>query len=484
MRQGICAFLTNHSTIKLYPVTMKLKLNCICLPLLFLALSIQEVTNAQQITRKVKETQLVKMDSVLIGSSFTYSSNMMRVGCCVRNKNKQVVMINGIKGKLYDSVCLPIFSPDGKHFVYRAINNKKWIWVSGDAKETSIDSTSPMVAQRFGPDSRSMLQLFTDGNKFFLRYNNSRGKSYDAINFNSITISRDGKKIAYSARVDNKQLNVFDNQEGALFDNVGFPVLSANGLHIGYWAIDNSAWYAIIDNVKGRPFEEVGSIIFSDNGEHYLYRAKLDKKHVVVTEKSMSEKYEKVHSVALSPDGSRVAYAFRDAQPDKEGFDMYVFADGKRIGSYETLVEGSVKFSSDSKTLIYKAEIHDEFFIVVKDKPGKRYSDVLQAKAAFSPDNSRFAYVAENDTKRFINEAGVEGKPYQDIYAILFSADNKRMLYAAKQDNKELVVVDGNDGRSYDFILGEGQVVFDSPTSFHYMAAQGKNILLVQESIE
>ena len=109
---------------------------------------------------------------------------------------------------------------------------------------------------------------------------------------------------------------------------------------------------------------------------------------------------------------------------------------------------------------------------------------MLQVTATFSPDNSRFAYAAENDARRFVNDGGAESQKYQDIFSVSYSPDNKRLLYSARQNNKELVVVDGNEGRSYDSILGQGQVVFDSPNSFHYMAAQGKNILLVEESIE
>ena len=53
-----------------------------------------------------------------------------------------------------------------------------------------------------------------------------------------------------------------------------------------------------------------------------------------------------------------------------------------------------------------------------------------------------------------------------------------------KLDNKESVVVDGEGGHAYDAILGQGEFIFDAPDSFHYMAAKGNNIYLVEEKLK
>ncbi len=464
---------------------MKFQFNALLLTLYFLLAGFWGNIYAQPIKRLVKETLLTKFnDTVMVSNSFIVSSDLRKIGFCIREKNKQLVMINGIKGNPYDSVCFPDFSHDGKTFFYCALNRSKWLWITGKERITSVDSTSPIIYQNYGPDNKSRIAVFSKESKYLLNYRNNNSKLYDAIEIGSIRFSNDGLKVAYRASTGKKQIAVFDGKEDQPFDQVGYPIISLDGNHLAYWAIDDKKSFAVIDNIRYGPYDEIRSIKLSQDGKHYAYHAIIDRKHVVVKDNVVSEKYVFAHSLCLSQDGLRLGYGFQAATPDKSGFKECVFVDGVKKGPFETIVENSLKFSPNGKGFIFKAEIHDAFFMVLNDKEGTHYSDVYQATAVFSPDNLRFAYVVENDTKRFVNINGVEGERYQDIYSINFSPDSRHIVYPARMANKDMVVVNGDNGKKYDEILGGYQVIFDSPNSFHYMARSGNKIFLVEETIE
>ena len=442
-------------------------------------------SHAQPINRIVKETTLLTVaDSALVTNSITFTADMRKIACCIRDGKKQRVMVNEYKGKLYDSVCSPVFSPDGKSFIYKALQGKRWLWITSNNSELKVDKDDTINFVRYSPNNIEIAYVTAKDKKLTMVFNGIISKGYDDINYNSIAFSKDGKKIYYTASLNNKKMIVADNKEGLPFDDVGFPVLSTDDKRLAYRAINGKNSYAVVDGKISPPFENIGAIIFGNNGKHYAFQAMLNNKHIVVLDGAASEKYEFVHTLCFSPDGERLAYALEATEKGKDGFNHYISLNGKQSELYETVVEESFRFSPDSKTLAFEAEIHDAFFIVTNSKESKRYSDVLQATTVFSPDNMRIAFAAENDTKRFVVADNVEGKVYQDIFHIAFSPDSKRLVYSARIDNKALVVLDGNNGTSYDELPGLGMIYFDAANSFYYLARKGNRILLVEEKIE
>ena len=461
---------------------MKQQIMLISLSLILTGLSFQ-LSYAQKLERKVTENLLSKVEtSEMVNSSFTFSKNMRRIAFRIKNGNKQMAVVDGKSGTGYDFVSFPVFSPDNIQFAYSARNGSEWFIVV-DGRETPVQA-SEIQGLQFSPDSKTLTYVLKNENKFCLIANNNRGKLYDNIDENSITFSHDSRKIAYTAGLGKKQLNILDGIEGEQFDQVGFPIINSDGSHLSYWAVISNRTYVISDKLKSRSYDTVNSIVLSDNGNHCAYSANREGKCVVVLDNVESETHDLSHTLTFSADGSRFAYAMEKSIGHKEGFKQFIVVDGKRIGPYETVVEGAIKFSSDNKDFVFKAEIHDEFFIVKNDHEGKRYSDVIQYTTSFSPDNTRMAYVAENNLRRMVNADNTEGIPFNDVYSISFSPDSKRFAYSARQDNKELVVVDGSRGEKYDAILGQGEIVFDSPNSFHYISMKGNNIFLVEETFE
>lgn len=451
----------------------------------FFLVLIPFAVSAQPGKRQSSETLIATINNkAMANPSIVFTPDMRRVAYCLKENGQQRVVINGIPGNAYDSVCIPDFSPDGRFFLYPALKGNKWYWVQGDQKELSADSNSSVIYKVYGPDCRSLATVFRKENKYYLFYKGVAGKLFDAIDVNSIRFNRNGNKVAYTATRQNKQFIVFNGQEGPKYEKVGYPIISPDGNRLAYWVIQNNKYRVVVDGKVQAPVDGIVTIIFSDNSRHYAYHALTGKMQVVVYDGRMSEKYPLVHTLSISPDGKRVGYAIVAEQPDHEGFKHYIVIDGKKKGAYETLVEGSLKFSPDGKLFAFEAEMHDAFFLVCGDKEEKRYGDVMQATLAFTPDSKHHAYVAEYDSKRIVNLDGVEGNAYQDIYSISFSPNNRDMVYSAKLDYKELVVVNGVNGKPYDEILGSNHILFDGPKKIHYLARSGDKVYLVEETIE
>jgi WD40 repeat protein len=464
---------------------MKMKTNILLFTLFFTSLLFSCRSAAQQIKRTVKETPLLTVnDSALVNRSYVFTNDMRKVACCVRDGKKQRVLVNGFKGNAYDSVCNPVFSPDGNSFMYRALQDKHWLWITADDKEFKTEKNDSIIFVRYSPNNRDIAYVAASDKGLAMVFNGTRSRLYDHIDDNSIVFSKDGKKIYYTAVLKNKMFIVADNREGIPYDQVGFPVLSSDDNRLAYWAINGKNYYVVVDGKISKPYERAGPVIFGNGGKHYAFTAMLDGKHIVVFDGVQSEKYIFVHTLLFSPDGNRLAYALEATELGKDGFNHYISLDGKKSELYETVVEESLKFSADSKILAFEAEIHDAFFIVANGKESKHYSDVLQTTVVFSEDDRRIAFAAEDDTKRFVVVDQVEGQPYQDVFHIVFSPDGERVVYSAKLDNKELVVVHGINGVSYDELPGLGMIHFESPDSFYYLARKGDRILLVEEKIE
>ena len=88
---------------------------------------------------------------------------------------------------------------------------------------------------------------------------------------------------------------------------------------------------------------------------------------------------------------------------------------------------------------------------------------------------------------------GAEGDVYDRIRSPGFGPDGKRFSYVAKTGEKEFVLVDAYKGNPFDSILThelskwypfeEVSIIWDSPTTFHYLARDGDKIYLVEEEI-
>jgi hypothetical protein len=460
---------------------------------------ITATTFAGEPARKTKENRISTVNEKgAVNNSFTVSNNLRRVAFRLQKENMQCAVIDGVEGPLFEEVSSPVFSADNNHFAYYGHTENKWSIIT-DNKEVQQITKGAVVHVRFTPDSKGIIYVLNIQNKYSIVADGKRSNEYDFIDENSIMFSADGSKMGFTAAVGNKQFNVIDGNEGTAYEQVGYPVISYNGKHFAYWGITDNKSYVILDDHESRSYDAVNEIIFNNKGNSCAYHAQRDGKHFVIIDGQESQPYQIVHSLRFSPDGAHIAYGMeilnaktdgeehheegeKEGEEEHEPFTHFAVLDGNQFGPYETVVEGGLIFSPDGKQFAFKAEKHDEFFMVLNGKEGKHYSDILQATLTFSGDN-KLAFAAENDSKRMVNSDGVEGIPFNDVYSVAYGPDNSIMAYSVRKENKEFVVVNGVKGKTYDTIMGLGGIHFDSPDTFHYMTMSGNDIILVEETI-
>ncbi len=415
-------------------------------------------------------------------NTFVISNDKNHIAYKQLSGHKQYAIIDGRKGKGYDSTMNIVFSPDGKKVAYAAKKGKKWIAVVNGQELNTVMGKAIIKYLLFSPDSKKLLYILKSGKKMILFVNGVAGPAFDEINENSITFSKNGQSMAYCVQKGNQQAVVFNGKISAWYQQVGFPVLSNTGKRIGFWAIDKEVAFSIIDNKKGNTYDQIFIIAFGKDDKNVAYYAKKNGKYYVIADGIQSEEYEHVHSLMFSPDGERLAYAIESHKKNEEEFNHAVIIDGKTMKTYETVVEGSFLFSADSKHFAYEVEWHDEFFVINDGAEGKRYEDIMQITMTYSPDNNRIAFAFEKDGKRHVSIDGIVSEGYDDVYAILFSPDSKNIAYAVKENNQDFVVFNNKKSKAYSNILGQGSFVFDNPNTIHFFATQGEKILRVKES--
>lgn len=136
---------------------------------------------------------------------------------------------------------------------------------------------------------------------------------------------------------------------------------------------------------------------------------------------------------------------------------------------------------------------NDDWFVVIDEKEAEeKYTLIRENSLVFSPDSKQLAYVAKgaNIVKWFVVVGVKKHKEYDFIAegGLLFSPDSKHIVYKAMEGTKWCVVVDDIEGKPYDgilaYTLGEKSIVFDSVTSFYYLARKENAIYLVEERLK
>ena len=124
-------------------------------------------------------------------------------------REKSQIVVDGIRGPVYDGGEDPVFSPDGHHYGYLAIRGKKWVAVL-DGQE------SP---------------------------------EYDGMASGSIAFNSDATRSAYVAAVGKQWQVILDGTPGPLLQNIfeGRVRISNDGLHHAWLSRENGRWVPILD---------------------------------------------------------------------------------------------------------------------------------------------------------------------------------------------------------------------------------------------
>jgi len=320
----------------------------------------------------------------------------------IANSNgKESLVINGVAGKLYDSIGKCLIMPNGR-VLYAARSNDKWVIISG------ADESEPLVSNNMNlelSDSTGRFvytELNPTTNKSHLRIcsNDLKGCSnsadYDAIS--GMMLDSAGTRLAYL--VSNSKKTAFVSVDmtkpgvyeaiGDWHDEVSIIALSEDATHYAYLAKNGSQNFLVIDGKRsavstvGIPLQMVVS-----NAGHAIYLAVHGSNVVAYLDgKRIGREYNSIDSPSFSPDGAHYALIVEQDEQDR------IIVDGVEKALFEKIVDA--RFSRDSSTLAYRARQNGSRFVVAADALGRKLKKFPNYEAVWGyeylPDGKSVGY--------------------------------------------------------------------------------------------
>jgi protease II len=130
---------------------------------------------------------------------------------------------------------------------------------------------------------------------------------------------------------------VIDGQEGKAYDYVGSLTLSPNGKRIAYIAGTGRKRFVVVDGQEGKEYFDVISIAFSPDSRRVAYIAAATRKNrFIVVDEQEGKPYPDIEwdSIVFSPNSKCLAYIV------STGNKMFVVVDGVEGNHYDSVVTG------------------------------------------------------------------------------------------------------------------------------------------------
>lgn len=391
-----------------------------------------------------------------------------------------------------------VFSPDGKHIAYMARRYAKsdveYVLMI-DGKEREVTQKSMGWKLSFTPDNRRVIWSEDVGGSYQMRETSVANDEkridheYGPANLNSTFFYSDSGQLGYIvSNSQNEKSVVYNGRElEPRFKELKKLTLSRDGKHIALVIeSEKSERFVVVDGRSSKAYgffkdDDVldKTLVLSPTGGRAAYAIKKKgRQQAVVVDDREGKAYSGVAELTFSQDGKHLAYW------GAQNGQLHMVIDGQEGPAYEEL--GLPVFSPDGLTLAYGAGTGEQKFIVVNGKPQPAYAG--RGEPEFGPDGKRLVYIADlsEEGPSLLVDGGKEGKQYDAIREQLyFSGEGQRLAIVAHAGDEQLVVVDGVEGNRYDIVvtLGGGKVHFDAEDRFHYLAAKGGDLYLVEETI-
>jgi Tol biopolymer transport system component len=474
---------------------------------------------------KVTKTDLLAGETKHGKRVYSFASVMTRSGChVVKVEGERWLEVfarrDGRRGKAYEDISPPVFSPDGTTLGYTA---------------QSFDGARVVINDQEGPLFDEILPetfVFShDGKRH--AYLTSKAGRLDAVIDGVVQpgvdgdmqpwrqpplFSADGSSVGYVAgsRLRKKMRVVINGKPGEPFDAVDSRSLrfSPDGRRFSCAANDLSKgdhWFCVIDGKRGKRFDGLGvSFAFSPDGKRFAYTGNRGPQWFLAMDGEPEVLIEGIvdHSLIFSPDSRRLAYAV--AKLDQRA---YLVVDGKegpvhdRIGgsmplgpanrasmqsgsglepgssmSYNyTIAPGSpLLFSPDGRRIAYLARSGPQGMVYVDGKADGIKMETLVGGMLFSDDSKRLAYGGRCGNECFLVVDGLKGADYDALGNFGFSPDGKHIAFVAKHGDKLIIVVDGQERGKYESV--PAGPVFRSDGVLEFLAADNSSLYRIEVS--
>ena len=235
---------------------------------------------------KVTTTDLLQGETTNGKSAYFFASVMTRAGCHVAKvegeRGREVfVRRDGRRGKAYEDISHPVFSPDGSALGYavRGVGGSRF--VINDQEGPIFDEVLPDTFV-FSHDGKRHAYLARKAGRLIAVVDGvmQAEAGGDLVPWLQPPVfSADGSRVGYleGSRLRKKTRVVVDGKPGEIFDGVALqgPQFSSDGKRFSYAANDRStgdSWFYVSDGQRGKAFDALGvSFAFSPDGKRFAY---------------------------------------------------------------------------------------------------------------------------------------------------------------------------------------------------------------------
>jgi hypothetical protein len=377
---------------------------------------------------------------------------------------------NGREGPAVVAAGVPVLSRDGRHCAYFAVTRDRRTVLVFDGRFYGTGLRGFAGRPAISDDGSAVAYAASVGEKQIRVFATNRDPSpvYEA--FGDVAISRDGRRVAYVAKLDGVWRLVVDGAEVARYDSVGNATLSflPDG-RVVHHGVRGDAWFVQVGDAEYGPYTGTikPAIYTTDDGRRFAFRA-VEFGPAEVTSVDADRR------LILGPrfvlDGKPLDYAPANREQVRfvpgTGRFAFVAMGGKvpclSLDGELTRIEADgldeIAFSGDGRTVAYAMKKADARWAVVDGREYGPYDTVSSIQ--LNRDGIRFAFAATRDGKSFVVHNGREGGRHDKTLQVALSPDGEHVAYWALLDGKARLVIDEKAGKQFDGVVPDTRIAW------------------------
>jgi len=291
-------------------------------------------------------------------------------------------------------------------------------------------------------------------------HNGRPGKTYEAVEQNTLTLSSNGQRVAYGAKVKGKWLIVDNGSEYGPYDDKGPPVFSPDGRHIAYEAKIGDYWYVYVDKKKSEwaPSYYEKPAFNKDSTKVMLTENTKDSSGLLLAVSDLNFKHRTTRHFkgaerVISPDLTRVAYIENSVDFKRViDFTFNNISKAQEGAMYREI--SNVAFSNDGSVLVYIAKKDGKTFLVMNGREEQIPDGEYPWAPVVRPDAKGAGIIIVGLNGAFLHQAFYDDKTkagrYKECADLTYNADGKLHAYVAIKNEKFTIVVNGKEGPFFD----------------------------------
>lgn len=334
---------------------------------------------------------------------------------------------------------------------------------SGHFGRSKADSQPPVFAVLFNDNGTGVAYIARVGERVRVVLNGRPGKLYDEIESYTLTVSPDGQRVAYGARLGDKWYPVVDGVEKGPFVIRGRLSFSPDSRHAAYEAQVGDKWYMFVDDKKNKgAVSYYERAVFSSDSSRLMYveNTKEDGVYLlVISDLAFSRQSVRTIGdplVRVSSDNTKIAAIEKKGNKQRVVVTTFGAPDSAKEGAWYDEIKHPA-FSGDGNVIAYLAKKEGKHYLVLTDKEELLPEGNYPAPPVVRPDNLAAGVVIEAKEGTYVYQAfkdkGKKGNLYKECGDLVYNKDGTLHAYVAIKNERFLIVVNDMEGPFFDRVI-------------------------------